>query len=147
MASKWSFRHDESKRVKSTPKSTQSSEPLKERDERKSSRRRRFRGCSPSGRPSRPPCRKYLRGNGTTPSCNYWHPPECHNYKTEAGFKFGNKCAFTHPRAENQPSKKPKVYGDKTAVAMLKDARQLGCLFQDAEPPKSSSILRKSTKT
>ena len=34
---------------------------------------------------------------------------------------------------------------DKSAVAMLKSARQLGCVFQDMEPPKSSSILRKSS--
>ena len=135
MASKWtvskgnncSFRHDENKRLKSTSKSTQSSEPLNERDERKSSRRMSSRYCSPSGKPSRPPCRKYLRGNCTNPSCSYWHPPEC-----------------LHWRAEEQPSKQPKVNGDETAVAMLKDTRQLGCVFQDAEPPKSSSVLRTS---
>ena len=31
-------------------------------------------------------------------------------------------------------------------MAILKDARQLRCVFQDVEPPKSSSILRKRTK-
>ena len=35
--------------------------------------------------------------------------------------------------------------GDKSAVAMLKSTRQLGCVFQDMDPPKSSSILRKSS--
>ena len=35
--------------------------------------------------------------------------------------------------------------GDKSAVAMLKITRQLGCVCQDMEPPKSSSILRKSS--
>ena len=35
---------------------------------------------------------------------------------------------------------------DKSAVAMLKDTRQFGCVFQDMEPPKSSSILQKSAK-
>ena len=35
--------------------------------------------------------------------------------------------------------------GDKSAVAMLKSTRQLGCVFQNLEPPKSSSILRKSS--
>ena len=35
--------------------------------------------------------------------------------------------------------------GDKSAVATLKISRQLGCVFQDMEPPKSSSILRKSS--
>ena len=29
---------------------------------------------------------------------------------------------------------------------MLKSTRQLGCVFQDMEPPKSSSISRKSSK-
>ena len=33
----------------------------------------------------------------------------------------------------------------KIAVAMLKKTRQLRCVFQDMEPPKSSSILRKSS--
>ena len=40
---------------------------------------------------------------------------------------------------------KSKKNGDKSAVAMLKISRQLGCVFQDMEPPKSSSILRKSS--
>ena len=35
--------------------------------------------------------------------------------------------------------------GDRIAVAILKNTRQLGCVFQDMEPPKSSSILRKSS--
>ena len=30
---------------------------------------------------------------------------------------------------------------------MLKSTRQLGCVFQDMEPPRSSSILRKSSNT
>ena len=34
-----------------------------------------------------------------------------------------------HPRAEEQRSINPKVNGDKTAVAMLKDTQQLGCVF------------------
>ena len=43
-------------------------------------------------------------------------------------------------------SKKQKKDGDKVEVAMLKDARQLGFVFQDIEPPEYTSILRKSTK-
>ena len=34
---------------------------------------------------------------------------------------------------------------DKSAVAMLKITRQLGCVCQDMEPPKSTTILRKSS--
>ena len=48
-------------------------------------------------------------------------------------------------RLTKQPSKRSKKNGDKSAVAMLKNTRQLGCMFQEMEPPKSSSILRKSS--
>ena len=47
-------------------------------------------------------------------------------------------------RLMNSPARGLKN-GDKSAVAMLKSARQLGCVFQDMEPPKSSSILQKSS--
>ena len=45
----------------------------------------------------------------------------------------------------NSQAKWSKKKGDKSAVAMLKITRQLGCEFQDMDPPKSSSILRKSS--
>ena len=51
-----------------------------------------------------------------------------------------------HRHVEDQPSKKTKNNGDKSAVAILQDTRQLGCEKQDIEPPESSSILRKSAK-
>ena len=35
--------------------------------------------------------------------------------------------------------------GDKSAVAVLKNTRQLGCVFQDMEPTKSTTILRESS--
>ena len=55
------------------------------------------------------------------------------------------KCSYAHGQVDEQPSKRSKKNGDKSAVAMLKITRQLGCVFQDMEPPKSSSILRKSS--
>ena len=74
------------------------------------------------------------------------------------------KSALMHTvRLMNSPAKGLKKNGDKSAVAMLKKdeyhhrtgrpvvnvyssyTRQLGCVFQDMEPPKSSSILRKSS--
>ena len=73
------------------------------------------------------------------------------------------KCSYAHRQVEEQPSKRSKKNVDKSAVAMLKknehhyrtgrpvnnvyssNTRQLGCVFQDMEPPKSSSILRKSS--
>ena len=48
-------------------------------------------------------------------------------------------------RLTNSLAKGFKKNGDKSAVAMLNITRQLGCVFQDMELPKSSSILRKSS--
>ena len=48
-------------------------------------------------------------------------------------------------RLMNSLAKGLKKNGDKSAVALLKITRQLGCGCQDMEPPKSSSILRKSS--
>ena len=53
------------------------------------------------------------------------------------------KCSYAHRQDDEQPSKKSKKNGDKSAVAVLKNTRQLGCVSQDMELPKSSSILRK----
>ena len=91
--------------------------------------------------------------------------------------RHASKTRSAHRRVDEQPSKRSKKNGDKSAVAMLKmyelhdrtdtrhaqedeqnyrtekpvvydyssNTRQLGCVFQDMEPPKSSSILRKSS--
>ena len=94
---------------------------------------------------SRLPCKFYHKGTCTTPFCEKWHPPECLFYKTEKGCRFGEKCSYAHRQVDEQPSKRSKKNGDKSAVAMLKITQQLGCVFPDVEPPKSSSILRKSS--
>ena len=47
---------------------------------------------------------------------------------------------------EEQPNKRPKKGGDNSAVAIVTDVRQLGCVSQDVEPPESSAILRKAKK-
>ena len=59
--------------------------------------------------------------------------------------KFGDTCSYAHRKVDEQPSKKSKKNGVKIAVAFLKNTRQLGCVFQDMEPPKSTTILRKSS--
>ena len=109
------------------------------------SRTRRHRGRSPSGRTSRLPCKDYLKGTCTTQFCEKWHPPECLFHKSENGCRFGEKCSYAHRQVDEQPSKRSQKNGDKSAVAILKITRQLGCVFQDMEPSKSSSILRKSS--
>ena len=78
-----------------------------------------------------------------TPFCEKWHPPECLIYTSENGCRFGEKCSCVHRQVGEQPSKRSKKNGDQSAVAVLKSKRQLGCVFQDMEPPKS--ILRKSS--
>ena len=130
--------------------------------ERNASRTRSPRGTSPHGRMSRMPCKDYLKGTCTNSFCEKWHPPVCLFHKSENGCRFGEKCSYAHRQVDEQPSKRSKKNGDKSAVAMLKkkehhhnratcceclltNTRQLGCLLQDMEPPKSSSILRKSS--
>ena len=61
--------------------------------------------------------------------------------KSESGCKFGAECSFPHWKVEEQPNKRPKKGGDKSAVAIVKSVRQLGCVSQDAEPPESVSIF------
>ena len=60
--------------------------------------------------------------------------------------QIGEKCSCAHRQVEEQTSERSKENGDKSAVATLKKTRPLGCVFQDMEPPRSSSILRKSSK-
>ena len=109
------------------------------------SRTRSPSGRSPSGRTSRWPCKDYLKGTCNNSFCEKWHPPEWLFYKTKSGCRFGEKCSCAHRQVDEQPGKKSKKNDDKSAVAMLKIARQLGCVSQDMEPSKSSSILRKSS--
>ena len=132
-----------------------------QQDKRNASRTRSPRGKSPSGRMCRWPCKDYLKGTCTNSFCKKRHP-ECMFYKSESRCRFGETCSYSHRQVDEQPSKRSKKNDDKSAVAMLKkhelfdrtgrpvvfdssNTRQLGCVFQDMEPPKSSSILRKSS--
>ena len=91
------------------------------------------------------PCRDYLKGTCTNSFCERWHPPVCLFYKSENGCRFGEKCSYAHRQVDEQPTKRSQKNDDKSAVAMFKITRQLGCVFQDMEPPKSTTILRKSS--
>ena len=135
-----SFRHDINKRAKTIQPNSSTRQ-----NERSASRTRSPRGKSPSGRMFRFPCKRYLKGTCTYSLCEKWHPPECSFYMSENGCRFGEKCSYAHSQVDEQPRKRSKKNGDKSAMAMLKIARQLGCVCQDMEPSKSSSILRKSS--
>ena len=142
---KCSSRHDEDKRAKPTPKPLH---PLSHQNQEAEVRRKKrgLRGRSPFGKTKRQPCKNFLKSTCTKSPCDYWHPPECQFYKSESGCRFGDKCSFPHRQLEGQPGNKLEYDGDKSAVAILKNVRQLGCVFQDIEQPKSSSILRKGPK-
>ena len=116
-----------------------------QQDERNASKTRSPRGRSPSGRMSRWPCKEYLLGTCTTPFCENGILQNACSTSPKMGTGLGEKCSYAHRRVDEQPSKRSKKNGDKSAEAMLKITRQLGCVFQDMEPPKSSSILRKSS--
>ena len=138
------FRHDTNKRAKMTQPNPSPSSSTQQ-NERNASRTRSPRGSSPSGRMARLPCKDYLKGTCTNSFCEKWHPPECLFYKSENGCRFGEKCSSAHRQVDEQPGKRSKKNGDKSAVAMLKSTRQLGFVSQEMEPPKSSSIFRKSS--
>ena len=56
------------------------------------------------------------------------------------------KCALMRiARLVNSLAKRSKDNGDKSAMDFLKITQQLSCVFQDMEPPKSTTILRKSS--
>ena len=107
-------------------------------------RTRSPRGRSLSGRMSRWPCKDYLKGTCTNPFCEKWHPPECLFYKSENGCRFGESALVRIARLKNSLAKGLKRMVTKI-MAMLKITRQLGCVLHDMEPPRLSSILRKSS--
>ena len=138
---KCSFRHDKDKGAKSTPPNF-SPRSSTQQNVKNASRTRSPRGRSPIGKMSRWLCKDYFKGTCTTPFREKWHPLECLSYKTENGCTFGDTCSYAHRQVDEQPSKKSKKNGDKIAVAILKNTRQLGCVFQDME---STTTLRKSS--
>ena len=107
--------------------------------------------------------------------CQERHPPECLFCKTKSGCRLEKSALMHIARLMNSQAKGPKRMMTKGAVAMLKkhelydrtvkpvvcrdtrherhgivvcnstNTRQLGCVFQDTEPPKFSSILPKSS--
>ena len=124
-----SFRHENNKRAKSTQPNPSPSSFMRQ-NERNASKTRSPRGKSPSGRMSRWPCKDYLKGTCTNPFCKKkWHPSECLFYKSEDGCSIGEKCSYAHRQVDEQPGKRSKKNDDKSAVAMLKITRLLGCVF------------------
>ena len=139
-----SFRHDKDQRAKSTQPNL-SPRSSTQQNVKNAPRTKSPRARSPCGKMARLPCKDYLKGTCTTPFCEKWHPPERLFYRSENGCKFEDKCSYANRQVDEQPSKNSKKNGYRVAVAFVKNTRHLGCVFQDMEPPKSSSILRKSS--
>ena len=86
-----SFSHDSvSGNRRDQKQEGQSSSPTpkakRQTDGKKPSKGSELRGARPSGKGGRIACRNFFRRKGTNPSCNYWHPPVCLNYKSESGW-------------------------------------------------------------
>ena len=58
----------------------------------------------------------------------------------------GKSALVRIARLKNSLAKGLTKNGDKSAVSMLKSTRQLGCVFQDMEPPKSTAIFTEELK-
>ena len=77
------------------------------------------------------PFKHHLKGTCANPSCEKWHSPECSFDKSAQGCQFGEKCAFAHRRVEEQPGKRSKRSGDKSAVALWKRDKEFGlCILR-----------------
>ena len=76
---------------------------------------------------------RFLQGQCTNSSCNYWHPPVCLNYKSETGCAYGKKFRFRHVEIDGQPSENSKKSDGNSSVALLKESVQLGCVCHDSQ--------------
>ena len=98
----------------------------------------------PSGRMSRWPCKDYLKGTCTNSFCKKVASSRVLVLQVREWLQIRKKCSYAHRQVDELPSKKSKKNGDKSAVAKLKITRQMGCVCQYMEPPKPTTMLRKS---
>ena len=160
-----SFRHDINKRGKDTP-SNPSPNSFMQQNERKSSRTK-----SPSGRISRWPCKDYLKGtpihfvkNGILPECLFYKTKSGCRFGEKCSYAHRQVDERPSKRSKKKDDKsaaamlKKYELHDRTAQPVVgrdtrhesnhgpvgcssSNTRHLGCVFQDMEPPKLSSIL------
>ena len=109
-------------REKPTPKAAQPSEPPTPRG-RSPSRKRTLKGRSQSGKSDSTAVQTTSR---KALALNY--------------------CVTIVEGMRNNPIKGRRRVVTKSAVAVVENVRQLGCVSQDAEPPESVTISRKGTK-
>ena len=124
-----SFGHDGDARAKPTPQTAPPSEPPIYRG-RSASRKKNLRGRSPSRKFDRQPCKKILEGICTKSLCDCWHLPNVNSIRVNRVVNSAISARLHTGRLRDNPAKKPKKYGDKSAVAFLKDVRQFVAYFR-----------------
>ena len=99
-----------------------------------------LRRSGPSGKKGHRPCKNYLKGKCTNPSCDYWHRspfsrPAC------SGCKFGDKCVYSHAEVDSQPSKKSttNIQVDVTEEVKIHGIRSRGSSLQMHGAPHKKS--------
>ena len=144
-----SFRHESGDRApKPDHNAATPSEPSLPRG-RSVSKKRSIQGKSNHGAILRQPCRYSLKCTCTRSPCEYWHPPECHFYKTETGCKAGDRCMFPHHKVDEQPNTKPKkgyyVSQDSDALVCQRGKEPRGNPMQKVLGPIRKIRFTKST--
>ena len=81
-------------------------------------------------------------GKWTNPSCSFWDPPECLNYKSESGYTDGDRWRFRLVEADGQPSKVEEKCG-KGSVALLKESNAIGLCVSKLPSEKGYSTERR----
>ena len=138
-----SVRHNESKRERITSFSSPTPKWQTNNDVNNSSKGTPPRGSSPSGKGARITLVEVAR----TPRVLLGILPSVRIANLNRAASSVKGVRFCTKRlVDRQPNKRPKKGGGKGSAALLKNAKQLGCVSLDIEPPKFKSILRKGPK-
>ena len=139
------FRHAESGRGKVTQLSSLAPRLQTQNDGKFSSKGKSPKRRSPCGKRYQRPCRFYLNGICTNPSCDSRHPPVCQKYESESGCKFGEQCMFRHKEVDRAAKQKANKEWWQRFCCLIEEFKAVALCSQDVQPPKSKSILRKGT--
>ena len=141
-----SFWHESNDRAqKPNPNAATPSEPSKTRG-RSVSREKMPEGRSQSEKFNRPLSKYFLKSFCTKSLGECWHFPECQFYRTKSDVSSALNAHFPIGRLKSNQTTSRKKGDDKSAVAIVKNVRQLSCVSQDTEPPDFATISRKVTR-
>ena len=124
-----SFRHDINKRAKSTQPNPSPRSSTRQ-NEKNASRTRSLGGKSPKSKNVSTAVQELPQRNLHHSVLWKMASSRVLVLQAESGCRLGEKCSYAHRQFDEQPSTRSKKNVDKSAVAMLKSTRQLGCVFQ-----------------